>query len=340
VRAIPAPSDTEIEAAIRDGIEYALSLGLTQIHIKELDWVTHHALRRIRAAGEPDMRFYSYVPIKDWEQVLALVCEEGRGDDWVRWGGLKGLFDGSLGSRTALFHEPYSDASDTYGITMYSTEELGEWIAEGDSHGMQVAIHAIGDKANDLALDMFAAAIERNGLRDRRFLIEHAQHVRPAEIERFTRLGVIPSMQPYHVIDDGRWAEQRIGPERLNGSWAFKSFLNAGACLSFGSDWPVAILNPLAGIEAAVTRETLDGANPDGWLPDEKLTVEEALHAYTTGNAYAGFQEDRLGRIAPGMLADFIALDRDLFAAKKTQISKAKVLLNVVDGRARLDRLS
>jgi len=337
VRAIPTPTDAQIDAAMRQGIEYALSLGLTQIHIKELDWVTHHSLRRLRSGGEPGMRFYSYVPIKDWRQVQKLVSEEGRGDDWVRWGGLKGLLDGSLGSRTALFHEPYTDAPDTCGITVVSVEDMREWIIAGDKLGMQVAIHAIGDKANDLTLDMFAAAIERNGQRDRRFLIEHAQHVRPTQISRFAELSVIPSMQPYHAVDDGRWAARRIGEERLQGTYAFKSFLDTGARLSFGSDWPVATLDPLAGIEAAVLRQTVDGEYPDGWIPSEKLSVEEALHAYTTGNAYAGFQEDRLGRITPGMIADLVILDQDLLKIEAQQISGTQVLCTVVDGQVRYD---
>jgi hypothetical protein len=340
LHAIPEPSDADIDAAIRAGIEYGLSLGVTQVHIKEIDWVTHHSLRRLRKQGETGMRFYSFVPLPDWERLDAIVRAEGRGDDWVRWGGLKGLVDGSLGSRTALFHEPYTDDPNTSGITMVPLEDLREWIAAADQRGLQVSVHAIGDRANELLLDMFAAAVERNGARDRRFLVEHAQHVRMDQIPRFASLSVIPSMQPFHAIDDGRWAVKRIGPERLRGTYAFKSFLDAGARLSFGSDWPVAPLDPRIGIEAAVLRRTLDGAHPDGWIPDEKISVEAALHAYTTTNAYAGFQEDRLGRIAPGMLADFAVLGDDLLSIDPARISKVPVLRTVVDGQVRFDTLA
>lgn len=252
---------------------------------------------------------------------------------------VKGLLDGSLGSRTALFHEPYTDDPSTSGITMVELDDLREWILAADAHGLQLAVHAIGDRANDLLLDMFEAAVERNGARDRRFIIEHAQHVRPDQIPRFAKLDVIPSVQPYHAIDDGRWAVNRIGPERLHGTYAFKSFLDAGARLSFGSDWPVAPLDPLTGIDAAVLRRTIDDANPDGWIPEEKVSVEAALSAYTSANAYAGFQEDRLGRIAPGMLADFTVLAEDLLAIEPARIRDVQVLRTVVDGRERFDRL-
>jgi hypothetical protein len=223
---------------------------------------------------------------------------------------------------------------------MVPMEDLQEWILSADRNGLQVAVHAIGDKANDVLLDMFAAAIEHNGPRDRRFLIEHAQHVRPDRIARFAELSVIPSVQPYHAIDDGRWAVNRIGPERLHGTYAFKSFLDAGARLSFGSDWPVAPLDPLTGIAAAVLRRTTDGANPEGWIPEEKLPVEAALRAYTLGNAYAGFQEDRLGLIAPGLLADFTVLSDDLLAIEPSKITQTSVLQTVVDGQVRYDALN
>lgn len=338
--AIPEATDRQIDEAMKRGIEHGLSLGLTQIHIKELDWITHHSLRRLRAQGEPGMRFYSCVPLGDWREVQALVEAEGRGDDWVRWGGLKGLVDGSLGSRTALFHEPYTDDPDNRGITVVDLDDLRQWIGAADRHDLQISVHAIGDKANGLLLDMYADVIRENGKRDRRFLIEHAQHVLPAEIPRFAELDVIPSVQPFHAIDDGRWAQHRIGCERLHGTYAFKSLLDAGARLSFGSDWPVAPLSPLAGVEAAVLRRTTDGANPDGWLPAEKIDVEAALRAYTVANAYAGFQEDRLGMLAPGMIADFVVLGEDLIATAPENISDTPVLMTVVDGRPRYDRLT
>ncbi|MEC7932905.1 MAG: amidohydrolase [Pseudomonadota bacterium] len=334
-RAIPAPTEADREAAVRKGIAHGLSKGVTQVHTTELDWKTHDALRRLRAKGETDMRFYSFLPLQDWAKVKALVDAEGRGDDWLRWGGLKLQYDGSLGSRTAMFYQPYDDAPDTKGIPIHKRADVQQWTDAADAAGLQITIHAIGDKANDEALDIFAAAAAKNGPRDRRFRIEHAQHLAPAAIARFARQQVIASMQPYHAIDDGRWAIQRVGAERLKGTYAFKSLLDAGAKVAFGSDWPVAPLDPLTGVAAAVLRQTIDGANPGGWLPEQKLTMAQALHAYTATNAYAGFQDDRIGRIAPGMLADFVVMDADLFAIDPAAIGGTKVLRTIVNGTER-----
>ena len=345
-RTIPRPTVEEIDQAMREGIAYALTRGVTQVHVKAVDWTTHHSLQRLREHGETGVRFYSYVPLADWSKLAALAAlaalveEEGRGDEWVRWGGLKGFVDGSLGSRTALFHEPYTDAPGSHSIRVVDMDDLPQWIGAADRRGLQVAVHAIGDKANDLLLDMFADIIRANGQRDRRFLVEHAHHIRPESIARFRELGVIPSMQPYHAIDDGRWAVKRIGPERQNGTYAFRSMLDQGALLSFGSDWPVAPLNPLTGIEAAVLRRTTAGANPAGWLPEQKLSVEESLTAYTAANAHAGFQEQDLGRLRPGMLADFAVLSDDLRRIDPSRIARAEVLRTVVGGRVRYDSLA
>ena len=334
-RAIPAPTEADRETAVRKGIAHGLSKGVTQVHTTELDWKTHDALRRLRAKGETDMRFYSFLPLQDWAKVKALVDAEGRGDDWLRWGGLKLQYDGSLGSRTAMFYQPYDDAPDTKGIPIHKRADVQQWTDAADAAGLQITIHAIGDKANDEALDIFAAAAAKNGPRDRRFRIEHAQHLAPAAIARFARQQVIASMQPYHAIDDGRWAIQRVGAERLKGTYAFKSLLDAGAKVAFGSDWPVAPLDPLTGVAAAVLRQTIDGANPGGWLPEQKLTMAQALHAYTATNAYAGFQDDRIGRIAPGMLADFVVMDADLFAIDPARTGSTKVLHTIVNGTER-----
>lgn len=334
-RIIPAPTQAERMAIAREGIAHGLSKGVAQVHVPELDWHTHEALLGLRAKGETDMRFYSFVPLQDWEKMAAIVAKDGRGDDWVRWGGLKGLADGSLGSRTALFWEPYTDAPDTHGIRVMSLEDLRRNVAAADKAGLHVTVHAIGDEANDDVLDVFAETAKANGPRDRRFRIEHAQHVRPASIPRFARQKVIASVQPFHAIDDGRWAVKRIGEKRLEGTYAFKSFLDTGATMTCGSDWPVGPLDPLTGVYGAVTRETIDGANPQGWLPDQKIRMEQVLHAYTAANAYAGFQEDRLGVIAPGYLADLAVLDRDLFAIDPETIKDAKVLHTFVGGKAR-----
>jgi predicted amidohydrolase YtcJ len=334
-RAIPAPTEADREAAVRKGIAHGLSKGVTQVHTTELDWMTHDALRRLRAKGETDMRFYSFLPLQDWAKVKALVDAEGRGDDWVRWGGLKLQYDGSLGSRTAMFYQPYDDAPGNSGMPIHKLADVQQWTNDADAAGLQITIHAIGDKANDEALDIFAAAAAKNGARDRRFRIEHAQHLAPNAIPRFAKQQVIASMQPYHAIDDGRWAIQRVGAERLNGTYAFKSLLDAGAKVAFGSDWPVAPLDPLTGVAAAVLRQTIDGANPGGWLPEQKLTMVQALHAYTATNAFAGFQDDRLGRIVPGMLADFVVMDANLFAIDPAKTGDTKILRTIVNGTER-----
>lgn len=334
-RAIPAPTDADREASVRKGIAHGLSKGVTQVHTTELDWMTHDALRRLRAKGETDMRFYSFLPLQDWAKVKALVDVEGRGDDWLRWGGLKLQYDGSLGSRTAMFYRPYDDAPGNSGMPLHKVADVQQWTNDADAAGFQITIHAIGDQANDEALDIFAAAAAKNGPRDRRFRIEHAQHLSAAAIPRFAKQQVIAAMQPYHAIDDGRWAIQRVGGDRLKGTYAFKSLLDAGAKVAFGSDWPVAPLDPLTGVAAAVLRQTIDGANPGGWLPDQKLTMTQALHAYTATNAFAGFQDDRLGRIAPGMLADFVVMDANLFAIDPAKTGATKILKTIVNGAER-----
>jgi len=332
LQAIPAPSPAQEAAAMRAAIALGHRHGVVQCHIPEIDWRAHEALRRSPIAREQGMRFYSMVPIQDWRKIAATVAEEGRGDQWVRWGGVKGLADGSLGSRTALFHEPYSDAPGWSGVRILPLDELRELVGDADRAGLQVAVHAIGDLANDDVLDIFEAVTKTNGRRDRRFRIEHAQHVRPAAIPRFARQGVIASMQPFHAIDDGRWAVKRIGEARLDGTYAFESFIRSGAHVTFGSDWPVAPLDPILGIHGAVTRATIDGANPGGWLPEQKTTAEQALHAYTVENAYAGLQEHEAGRIAPGYLADIVVLDQDLTRIAPEKIRDTKVLRTIVDG--------
>ena len=335
-RVIPAPTDADTEEAMRKGIAHGLSKGVAQVHNPEpFDWNTYFALRRLRAKGETDMRFYTMTPIQDWEKMVAIVAKDGRGDDWVRWGAVKGLSDGSLGSRTAVFHDDYADAAGQRGVRVNSLENLRTWVTAADAHGLQVAIHAIGDEANDNVLDLFAEVAARNGARDRRFRIEHAQHLTATAIPRFAKQKVIASVQPYHAIDDGRWAVHRIGPERLKGTYAFRSLIDSGAVVTFGSDWPVAPLDPLTGLYGAVTRRTIDGANPNGWLPDQKVPIEKALVCYTRNNAYAGFMENRTGQIAQGYLADITVLDADLLTIEPEKIPGVKVLHTFVGGKQR-----
>ncbi|HZV08830.1 MAG TPA: amidohydrolase, partial [Novosphingobium sp.] len=337
LRIIPAPSEAETDAALRAGIAHGLSKGFAQIHNPEIDWTVLPALRRLRAAGETDLRFYCFVPIHDWARLVEIIKADGRGDDWVRWGGVKALADGSLGARTAAFFGDYADAPGQKGLWVTPPDELRELVRAADAHGLHVATHAIGDRANATVLDIYAEVARAHGPRDRRFRIEHAQHMRLADIPRFRAQNVIASVQPFHAIDDGRWAVKRIGEARLAGTYAFRSFFEAGVKMAFGSDWPVAPLDPFVGIAAAVLRETIDGANPHGWQPQQRVSVEQALKAYTQGNAYAAFMDDRAGLLAPGYYADITVLDRDLTAVRPEEILATKVLKTIVNGRLRYE---
>ena len=335
LRAIPPLTDALTDQTVRGGIAHALSKGVAQVHNTEVDWTVQDSARRLARAGATGLRFYSFVPLADWERMAALVKAEGRGDDWVRWGGLKCVSDGSLGARTARFYEAYVDARDQHGVWTTPVENMRDWIPAADAAGMPITTHAIGDEANDTVLAIYADTVRRNGARDRRFRIEHAQHLAPGAVEKMKAQGILASVQPYHAADDGRWAVKRIGEERLNRTYAFRSLIDAGVPTCFGSDWPVAPIDPLTGIDAAVQRQTIDGKNPNGWHPEQRVSVEAALTAYTRTAAYAGFQEDRLGRIAPGYIADITVLDRDLTAVPPDQILKAAVLRTFVDGQER-----
>jgi len=329
---IPPPTEAMIERYMRRGIENALSKGVAQVHNTEIDWSVQDAARRLRAKGPTGLRFYSFVPLADWDRMAALVKAEGKGDDWVRWGGLKCVSDGSLGARTARFYDAYVDAHDQHGVWSTPVDDMKRWIPEADAAGLHITTHAIGDEANDTVLDIFLDAAKRNGARARRFRIEHAQHLSPGAWTRMARQKVIASVQPYHAADDGRWAVKRIGEERLNRTYAFHTLLKAGVTTCFGSDWPVAPIDPLTGIDAAVTRHTIDGANPNGWHPEQRVSIEQTLTAYTATAAYAGFSEDRMGRIAPGYLADLVVLDRNLLKVPSDQYLKTQVLRTFVDG--------
>ena len=250
---------------------------------------------------------------------------------WI--GGVKGYMDGSLGSRTALFYQPYADDPQTTGVLRTPEDSLRTWIGAADSAGLQVAVHAIGERGNGLLLDIYDSLARAHGPRDRRFRVEHAQHLRPADVARFGRGGIIASMQPAHLIDDANWAAKRLGPERIGHSYLFRSLLAGGATLAFGSDWSVAPMDPILGIYAAVTRRSGDGKNPGGWVPEQKISVEEALRAYTTGGAYAVFAEGRRGQLKPGYLADLVLLDRDLTRIPPEEIAQVKVVTTVMGGR-------
>ncbi len=330
--AIPGRSEAELDRALQAAIEHSLARGVTMVTDMG-SWKNLETYRRAQARGALPMRIYSVVPIATWERMADHVAAEGRGDDRLLWGGLKGFVDGSLGSTTAWFYEPYDDEPNTAGLVVTDTVDLRRWIIAADSAGLQVVVHAIGDRANDWLLTVFEEARLANRTRDRRFRIEHAQHLTRAAIERMALDEVIPSMQAYHAIDDGRWAEKRIGPERIKTTYAFRGLLDAGARLAFGSDWTVAPIDPLLGIYAAVTRRTVDGANPNGWVPEEKISAVEAAVAYTADAAYACHMEDRLGALKPGMHADLVVLSDDIFAVAPVEIENVEVDLTFVEGQ-------
>jgi predicted amidohydrolase YtcJ len=340
--AMPDPTRELKDRALDAAMKYVNQQGVTSVHHVG-SWDHLDTFTRGWKAGRLTARIYAAVPLDTWERLRDTIAAgtygpEGRGDDWLRIGGLKGFVDGSIGSHTAAFHEPFTDAPDDTGLYVNTPEDLYQWTSAADKAEMQVIIHAIGDRANDVLLDIYERVSKENGERDRRFRIEHAQHLAPPDIPRFAGLDVIPSMQPYHAIDDGRWVEKVIGPERVKGTYAFRSLLDSGAKLAFGSDWSVAPPTPLEGIYGAVTRRTLDGKNPDGWVPEEKITVEEALRAYTQTAAYASFEEDRKGSLTVGRLADFVLLSKDLFDIPPEEIRNVDVEMTVVGGKIVFER--
>ncbi|HZI14988.1 MAG TPA: amidohydrolase [Myxococcus sp.] len=336
-RVVPTPppelSDRALDAAMR----YVAEQGVTSVQHMGT-WAELEVLQRAHAAGRLRTRVYAAVPLDSWERLRDTVGQRGRGDTWLRIGALKGYVDGSLGSHTAAFLKPFTDTPEDRGFFVTPEEDLYRWTSGADKAGLHVCVHAIGDRAIRTQLGVFERVAKENGPRDRRFRIEHAQHIAPSDVPRFASLGVIASMQPYHAIDDGRWADKVVGPERAKTTYAFRALLDAGARLALGSDWFVAPPTPLEGLYAAVTRRTLDDKNPQGWVPEQRIGVEEALRAYTLGGAYASFEEAEKGTLEAGKLADFVLIDRDLTRIPPESLRDAKVVLTAVGGQVVFER--
>lgn len=332
---IPDSSFDEKLAAARAATEHAASLGVTSVQDMSAGSDVG-VYQTLLAQGQLKTRIYAVSPLPAWERLARTGVRARFGSDMLRIGGLKGFADGSLGSTTAFFYEPYSDAPENRGLAgdeMFPEGAMLERVRQADRAGLHVMIHAIGDRANDQILSLFAKVSRENGMRDRRFRIEHAQHLRREDVPRFASEKVIASMQPYHAIDDGRWAEKRIGSQRAKTTYAFRSLLDNEATLAFGTDWTVAPLDPMLSIYAAVTRRTLDGKNPNGWVAEQKISVAEAVRAYTVGSAYAEFQEQAKGTITAGKLADLVMLSADIFTIDPREIEKVKAVLTIMDGR-------
>jgi len=331
---IPKPSFKEKLKAAEVALKHAAEVGVTSIHDMAYadNFEVYQELLRL---NKLTARLYVYIPITEVEIFARLKLKTPFGNDLLKIGGLKGFVDGSLGSSTALFFEPYTDDPQKKGLLhsqMFPEGIMEKRLIQADKAGLQVAIHAIGDRANNILLDIFEMIISQSEDRDRRWRIEHAQHLLPQDIERIAKLGIIASVQPYHAIDDGRWAERKIGKKRCQFTYAFKSLQEKGAVLACGSDWTVAPLDPLCGIYAAVTRQTLDGKHPQGWYPEQKISLEEAIRGYTLNGAYAEFSESLKGSVEKGKLADLVVLSRNIFKVPPEEIQKTEVKMTILNG--------
>ena len=321
----------------RRGIEIVLANvarnGVTSVQDYSA-WEAFQVYQLLKDAGKLTVRITEWLPFNaSLDDLQNMRAQGGTKDPWLKTGMLKAFTDGALGSRTAALLEPYSDDPSTTGILTSDPEKLEAMAIQRDKAGFQLGFHAIGDRANRIALDVFEAVIKANGSRDRRDRIEHGQVVAPMDFQRFAQLKVIASMQPSHQTTDMRWAEDRIGKERMKGAYAWATMLRNGVPLAFGTDYPVEPINPFRGLYACVTRERPDGGPRNGWEPQEKLPLQDCIRAYTSGSAYAQFEEGKKGELKPGEYADFIILSNDLTKIPPAQYTKTQVLRTVVGGR-------
>lgn len=333
---VPEPTAEQRMRAIRLALQHMARLGVTSVQAMSVSYDDLDAWAQLASRKELTVRIYA-VPLEtEWIDRAARKTAKDFNGPFLRTDAVKGFADGSLGSTTAYFFQPYLDAPGNHGLLadeMQPLEGMRSRLTQADRAGRQLCIHAIGDRAISMVLDLFTDVERANGARDRRFRIEHAQHVARADFNRFASLDVIASVQPYQAIDDGRWAEKRIGAERAKTTYPFRSFLDHHVRLALGTDWPVAPLDPMLGLYAATTRATLDGKHPGGWVPEQKITMAEAVEGYTMGSAYAEFAEKEKGSIAEGKLADLVMLSDDLLKIDPAAIKNVKVELTMVGGR-------
>ena len=330
---IPPPSMEQR----RRGIELALAdvaqHGVTSVQDNSA-WEDFLTYRAIKNDGKLTVRVTEWLPFPaPLAKLEQLRRDGGTTDPWLRTGALKMVTDGALGSRTAAMLAPYSDDPSTSGIMTMEPEKLRALAIERDKAGFQLNFHAIGDRANRVALDAFEAAAKANGPRDRRDRIEHAQVVAASDFPRFARLQVIASMQPSHQTSDMRWAEQRVGPDRVKGAYAWATMQKFGVRLAFGTDYDVEPITPFRGLFACVTRELPTGGPQGGWQPQQKISMDDCIRAYTSGSAYGEFMEGKKGELKAGEFADFIVLSKDLTKVDPSEYVNTKVLRTVVGGR-------
>ncbi|MGB0034958.1 MAG: amidohydrolase family protein [Candidatus Acidiferrales bacterium] len=340
---VPPFSQSQRRRALELAIDEAASFGVTSVQdcsvqsLRDSDnmgWNNFLVLQELKREGKLKIRVTEWLPFfAPLARLEEMRRAGGASDPWLKTGALKAYLDGSLGSRTAALLAPYSDDPGTSGILRMDPAQVTQMSIERDRAGFQIAFHAIGDRANRIALDAFAAVAKANGARDRRDRVEHAQIITQSDISRFASLGVIPSMQPSHLLDDERWAGHRLGPERLKGAYAWQSLEKSGARLAFGTDYPVESINPLRGIYACVTRELPEGGPAGGWQPQERLPRADCLRAYTVGSAFAEFEEKRKGTIAAGMLADIVVFQDDISEIPAPDMMKTRVAMTIAGGR-------
>ena len=333
----PVPTAAQRRRIIENALHEAASHGVTSVQDMTLDYGDLAVYSQLLREGKLTVRFYGAPLIEKVSDQAKLGIGRAFGSASLRIGALKMFADGSLGSRTAYFFEPYTDEPNNRGLLfkdMLPLSRTRERLQLADAAELQVCTHAIGDAAISTVLDLYQEIEKRDGPRDRRWRIEHAQHMAARDFERFAQLHVIASVQPYQAIDDGRWAEARIGHDRASRTYAFRTFIDHGVRLAFGTDWPIAPLDPLLTLYAATTRATLDGKYSQGWFPEQKVSIQEALAAYTMGAAYAEFQEHEKGSIEPGKLADLVLLSQDVLTIAPAAIRDTHVLKTWLGGVA------
>ena len=340
---VPDYSQAQRSAAFEKLFNSISQVGVTSVQdnsvivAKDSDnfgWENFLVYRELQRAGKLNLRITEWLPFEvDLARLQQMRRDGGTTDPWLKTGSLKEVLDGSLGARTAAILAPYSDDPNATGIMRIPSDKLKAFAIERDRDGFQLAFHAIGDRANHIALDTFAAVIAANGERDRRDRVEHAQIVAPDDFAQFANMNIIASMQPAHLLTDQRWATDRIGPRRILGAYAWRSMERAGVHLAFGTDFPVEAINPLRGIYSCVTRELPQGGPGHGWQPEEKLNMHDCLSDYTVGSAYAEFEEKTKGKIAVGMLADFVVFPQDLNKIPPQQLLTLPVTMTIAGGR-------